>query len=573
MRGYGAGALEPSGDEEAEGTRRVAPVFAIVLGWAGLNCLWWFWNTAPLAWDQTDYLLTSLEFFDAFRDGGMAKLVHVFLGTTSGYGRPPLLSLFPIPAYGLAGPGTSVAHLALLIFIPLLLLPLYGIGRRMGGEAVGLAACLVAATMPLMVGLSRQYFVEFSLAAVVTGTVYLLFRLWDEEALWLYGGLSAAIAAGMMMKVTYVVFVGPALLVVAAWVIYQRRLRHLVALAAATSLGLALAACWYVPNLHRVLWDIRESGYGIEAVPYGYGGPSLFLWRLAYGGLSIYYTALLVALALKSRWWRVPLWGGVKSARLVLLVLWVAVPLAVFLSAKGRDPRFFVPALPAVALVIGVLLAGRPGNGRARFAFFLFPIAATLVVSFVPLWAFPVAQRPVASRLYQAMGSSFQNPPLGREDWKTEDIVELLWQMSQEGSRPVRTAVLANHPRFHVNLFNYVARLGGKPMTFSVCEDTMKPFSVERCLTQVITGSEFLLDKTGRRRVAGPDRYGTIVDSWMAGGCLPFSPVSVAVSLPDGSSVRLWRKSGVPQVALNSCGVPKALVSRSTGKNSNPFSK
>jgi hypothetical protein len=548
------------------GARRFATVFAIVLGWAGLNGLWWYWNSTPPAWDQTDYLLTSIKFFDTFRDGGYSKLLHVFFKTTSGFGRPPLLSLLPFPNYVLAGPGTKVAHLALLVFIPLLLLPLYGTGTRIGGEAAGLAACLVAATMPLMVGLSRQYFVEFPLAAVVTATVYILFRLWEKEALWLYGALSVAVAAGLMLKVTYVVFVAPPLLVLAVLMIRQGRLQQFLALGAATSLGLALAAFWYVPNLHRVLWDVHESGYGIEATPYGYGGPGLFLGRLAYGGLSIYYTVLLAALALTLRRSFTPLWRTVKSERMLLLVSWVVVPLLVFLSAKGRDPRFFLPALPAVALALGTFIGGRRKEGRTRFSLLFFPVVATLVISFVPLSAFPQAKKPVATRIYQALGSSFQNPPLGREDWKTEEIVKLVLRLGRKGTHPVRTVVLANHPQFHVNLFNYVARLNRKPITFSVCENTTKPFSLERCFDQVIMGSDFLLDKTGRRRVAGPDRYGAVLDSWISDGCLPYNPAPADVRLPDGSSVRIWRRSELAQLGLNACYAPKRLLSISGNK-------
>ena len=539
--------------DEDKKPRHLALVLGIALGWAGLNVLWWWLNTAPPAWDQTDYLLASLGLLDTFREGGLPELLRTALRTTSGFGRPPLLSLLPIPIYELAGAGPKAAHLTLLVFLPLLLLPLYGIGRRLGGEGAGLAACLIAATTPHLAGLSRQFFVEFPLAAVVTGSLYLLLRLRDEERIWLYAGLSVGVAVGMMLKVTYLLFVGPAWLVVAVGVMRRGRRRHLLALAAAAAAGLAMAAVWYLPNWDRVLWDIKESGYGVEAAHYGYGGPALLLWRLAYGGLSLYYTALLALLALRRRGWLASLWRGEEREGMLLLVAWVATPLLVFLASVGRDPRYFVPSLPAISLVIGLLLvAGRDG-GRPRLAPFAFPLAAVLVVSFVPLSTFSEAQRERVARLYKLMGSSFQNPPLERGDWKTDTIVDLLWRMGRDGSHPVKTAVFANHPKFHVNLFNYDARLQGKPMVFAVCEDTTKPFSAERCLSRVVLGADFLLDKTGLRRVHGPDRYGALLDSWVADHCLPFRPVPVSVKLPDGSSVRLWRKNSRPPADSSPC--------------------
>ena len=277
---------------------RLVPVLGIAVGWIGINLLWWSWNTAPPAWDQTDYLLASLRFFDAFGDGGLSELLRTVMRSTSGYGRPPLLSILTLPFYGLVGTGPNAVQLTLLVFIPLMVFVLYDMGRRLGGERAGLAACLAAATMPHLTGLSRQFYVEFPLAAVVTGTVYLLFRLLEEERVWLYLGLTVSVAVGMMLKVTYILFVGPGLLIVALGSLHRGRVRGSMLLAAAAAVGLALTSIWYLPNWHRILWDIRESGYGIEAAPYALGGPALFLWRLCYGGISLYYTVLLVLLAL-----------------------------------------------------------------------------------------------------------------------------------------------------------------------------------------------------------------------------------------------------------------------------------
>ncbi|MDA2916520.1 glycosyltransferase family 39 protein [Nitrospinae bacterium AH_259_B05_G02_I21] len=531
----------------------LVPVLGIAVGWIGINLLWWSWNTAPPAWDQTDYLLASLGFLDAFRDGGLPELLRTVLRSTSGFGRPPLLSLLPLPLYGLVGTGPKAAHLALLVFIPLMVFALYEMGRRLGGERAGLAACLVAATMPHLSGLSRQFFVEFPLAAVVTGTVYLLLRLLEEERVWLYVGLAASVAVGMMLKVTYILFVGPAWLIVALGSLRRGRVQGFLGLATAATVGLALASLWYLPNWHHVFWDIRESGYGIEAAPYEYGGQGLLLWRLVYGGLSVYYTAILVLLALRRRRSLASLWREESRDGVLLLISWVAVPLLIFLSAVGRDPRYLLPSIPATALGLGLLFEASREGGRLRLAPFAYPLVAMVLISFVPLSAFPASQRGSAARLYQLMGSSFQNPPLERGDWKTDTIVELIWGMERKGPHPVQTTVLANHPKFHVNLFNYAARLQGKPIVFAVCEDTTKPFSVEECLQRVVLGAEFLLDKTGLRKVAGPDRYSTLFDGWIATRCLPFQLVPVDLSLPDGSSVRLLQKDPDLQLGPSPC--------------------
>jgi hypothetical protein len=333
-----------------------------------------------------------------------------------------------------------------------------------------------------------------------------------------------------MLKVTYLVFVAPLI----GWVAFGRwkEGRGLGGLALASALGLALACLWYLPNLKVVIWEIRESGYGLEARPYELGGPGRFLARLAVSGLSLYYGALLLVLLF---------WSGKRLARGdgVLLGLWIGLPLAVFASAVGRDPRYFAPSWPAFALLAGLWLDGARLSRRLKAFAFAFPVASLLFTSFVPARAFPEGFRPVVHRAYELLASSFQNPSLDRRDWRSAEVVEHIWRLS--GGEASRVVLLANHPRFHVNLFNLEARLAGWPVSFSVCENTMLPFSEDRCL-RLLLGAHYLLDKTGLRQVAGPDRYGPLLEGWLRDGCLPFRLLPWSPKLPDGSSVLLWQR-------------------------------
>ncbi len=98
-----------------------------------------------------------------------------------------MFSLVPMPRYSLLGDGSQVGHLVLLLFVPILVFAVYGIGR------------MLVATMPLLSGLSRQFFVEFSLATVVAASVYLLLRQRNEENGWLFVGLALGVACGLIV--------------------------------------------------------------------------------------------------------------------------------------------------------------------------------------------------------------------------------------------------------------------------------------------------------------------------------------------------------------------------------------
>jgi len=185
-------------------------------------------------------------------------------------GDPVRTPLFPASAtimYQLFGRDPDVAAMVNILYLAVALVATYGIGRRWRGPALGLIAVAVLAILPMYYCMSRYFYLEFALAAMVTLTVYLLLTTngFKRRGMSLVFGLSLGLT--LLTKRTSAVFlIGPVLAVILIfgllpllWKQVRRisELRHtwrrlLRNAALALLIGLAPAAIWYLPNRQAV---------------------------------------------------------------------------------------------------------------------------------------------------------------------------------------------------------------------------------------------------------------------------------------------------------------------------------
>ncbi|RPJ43967.1 MAG: hypothetical protein EHM19_07570 [Candidatus Latescibacterota bacterium] len=285
-------------------------------------------------------------------------------------------SVFPlyVAPFLRAGGGTIPSALAANILSGVLLAAVVVLLARAVGlrshPAVPVVAVLAA---PILVGLSRELYVEFTLSWLV-GLGYLVWfrsdRLRNRPAAALF---AVVFAAGLLLKMTYAVFFAGVFLVEVWGAVRARSSRRLV----------ALAAAFVLPAL-LVLGGIRvffpESfGYyaslGNTRIPIMrlIGPPDLFsaeslayypsqLTRTVLGLLSIF---LLAPLALAGR-----LFGREADersrARFGALALWFLVPIVFFTFQVVKEPRHVAPCVvPAVLLVVAALERLRGARLRA----------------------------------------------------------------------------------------------------------------------------------------------------------------------------------------------------------------
>ena len=343
-------------------------------------------DNTPLLWDGGDYFYRSLKYYNVFVNFD-SDFLSAF-NDVSHY-RPPLLMLSSVPLYLVFGRSTDVAVMTNILYLIILILSIYGIGRRIHSREVGLMAAFIVSVFPIIFGLSRSYWQDFPLTAMVSLSTYLLIRtdyFRDKKYSILFG---LSIGLGMLTKWTYFVFLtGPFLYLFILSlrideVSSKERKKPIWNVAVAILVGMVLASFWYVPNGLDVagkLFGLSAgiTGKGDEATRFQQLGESIgpsgtFKSLVFYGGVlvneqvSFFFAGLFLifTVLLLKRDRGQPLW---------ILLLWIVIPVVAFTLIKNKTTRNTVPMVPAIGLIIswGVMNIRASWKRKTVTAFILF---------------------------------------------------------------------------------------------------------------------------------------------------------------------------------------------------------
>lgn len=319
-------------------------------------------DNTPLLWDGGEYFCKSLKYFNVFRDMGPGFFSR--FNEVSHY-RPPLFMLTSLPLYALFGRSTDVAAMTNILYLAILVFSVYGIGSLMQGRDAGLAGAFLVSFFPIMFGMSRSYWLDFPLVAMVSLGMYLLLRsdgFQDGKYSVLFG---ISFGLGMLTKWIHFVFLaGPVLYFLASSMRNdERRPRFLRNAAIAFLAAAAVASFWYVPNGKSVAVNLLGLSVGVtgeEATRFQQLGesfgptgifnlPSLTYYAGKYvndqAGFVFAAISLAFAVFLAGRWRERDFW---------ILLLWIAIPVVAFTLIKNKTPRNTVSILPAAALLISI---------------------------------------------------------------------------------------------------------------------------------------------------------------------------------------------------------------------------
>jgi len=321
----------------------------------------------PPPWDQAFYLYMSVRYLHALSDGGPLALFREFVHLS-----PQIAPLFPlttVPLYLLFGMSRLVAHMTNAVYLFLLCLGVYLIGKRLYGRQMGFLAVLFVSTFTAVVNFSRDYLLEFPSAAFVTLGIYALLRSEDlRHRSWCIG-FGALVGLALLTKtMAGVFFVGPSFYALARS-IRSRQFSFSVLANFLLAIGIAVlvASIWWGPNLRTAFGYLIYYGFSEGSVPYSSGGSKIFtLQNLDYyflalinHGTSFFYALLFAILALSKGikgilHCRGKAAGEVQEGRQEgYLWIWLVVGYGILtiVPTKGGE-RFAQPLLAAIALLL-----------------------------------------------------------------------------------------------------------------------------------------------------------------------------------------------------------------------------
>jgi Dolichyl-phosphate-mannose-protein mannosyltransferase len=551
-------------------------LFLFILAYIFVTYFYLRANTVPPRWDDSMYLEHSEIIFNAVHGHTSYNSAYFNLTAFGGFNlvslythllggsHAPLIALLPIPIYFVFGtgfPGLAATFFVLIVAFSLIF---YCFVSEIVDGPTALLAVVITSTMPLTVGLSRYFLVEYSLMILVTLWVYLQIKSHHFRE----GGyniwLAIVLGLGMLMKVTFPLYViGPIIWGLASVLVETRfdgaKLGTLVRNGLIVLLvGILLMGTWYIPNIKQILTFAYGAGFGGPAQYYSIGNPFEVRVLLNYwlgvinSGISAYYFFVLVFLSvaqgiayLFNEKRSTSILAAESKTSIWIMLSWFLVPFIVFSFGVNKDVRFLLPALPPIGFMIARLLVRPFYNNR------LGKVAIVLMIAF-PCFMFGYTSLPLSSNYSLQVGPFLMIAPqinyAARPVSQIWPLEQMLFAINKDarknnltnGNSPVLVGVVPNHQFFNPNNWGYFSAHHNLPFTFDLFEPPLNDdWTVQK---DRILSKAYLITKTGDQ---GPSfAYNPFLTPLLLNGELPFNEIA-RFTLPDGSDGIIYRNNRI----------------------------
>ena len=523
-------------------------LIALILFHIFSNFLWLKADSSIPKHDENEYLAKSIRCYRLLGDDKSGKITRLL--DVEPKIRPHLFPLTAIPFYLLRGISYDSAALSNSIFMALLILAVYGIGREIGGARQGLAAAFIASFYPFILIFSHSFWSETPLMAVFAGTLYLLIKTRDFQDRIYSVLLGLLLAIGMLLQQRFIFFaVTPFIIIACRALLFTRNRDNYYGTARVgvnILLCLVIAAAFTIPYyLHYYTVFSTKLSYGVtggawEPVGSTFGLAS-FTWYLGQilKETSLFFFVLFIA-ATVSLLFKL----NRKRAFLLLSLLGGYLIITIFPS---KDARYICPLLPLAALVTtnglyririkpiriivgGLIIIFALGN-YLRVNWNIGPFKMPYHKSLLSLPLLPEPLELIPS----------EHPPIPYADWRWDEIIKTIREDMGEGTG--RLLVAPYLPEFNAATFNYFCLIHGISLK---CLD-MGTKNLYHYNFRNLLDSDYIITKNGKTVPYSHIRFefAEKTAEMLENPPPPFlkNHATIAVfPLPDGSEARLIKR-------------------------------
>jgi 4-amino-4-deoxy-L-arabinose transferase-like glycosyltransferase len=295
---------------------------------------------------------------------------------------PPLVHLVGAAAVFVAGKSPMAVIIASnLVFVPVLAVSCFGIGRLAYGPPAGLLAALFALGTPMFVSQMHMFMLDPAQAAMVAAGAWAILESHRFERIGVAAVAGVVVGLALMTKSTSVIFLAGLLAVV----VLRGGWRNWLGLGIFLVVAAAISLPWYVDHLQQLNGLVEGQG-GTGAAPSAEAAPPLgsrasLLWYF-WAALNIQLLAPLVLFLAVGviftirdclrRWTPENLGPELLGG---LFIAWLGITLI-----RHKDARFTLPALVYVAvLATAWIVVARPRVRVAATAALAFVLAADFI--------------------------------------------------------------------------------------------------------------------------------------------------------------------------------------------------
>lgn len=515
-----------------------------------INYVWIKRDIAPPPWDQAWYLQNSEILYHTWVKEGIFGLLRAFSHALNG-AKAPLISILPLPFYLLFGNSEISAMFVNFVFLLVLSYFLFRLVEVISNKRIAFLTVLITQTMPLFIGLNRQFLVEYGLVTLVIMYLYFLIKsdyFQNKKYNILIGVL---LGLGLLMKVIFPLYV----LFPSLWTVYLRKKndKHIFEkffifqVLKILLIGFFVCAIWYVPNIKSVISFALLVSIGDVAA--NYGSTDVFSWQV----ISSYWKTL-IEFCLSSYYFKafiVFVLVGVgsfifyrKKERIIkngykaFLILWFLIPFAIFTFGVNKDSRYIIPVLPVISICIASML-NKVFFNLKNGLIYIFICILIILIPLIDIWRMSfvdTSSLPNFGTIY-----FYDN-----KDWKTEEIIDYIYRETYKEQNPSLWNIIAvEHPSFNFNTYSYMVSLKNYPypVYFMSLGYDQKDFSVIlETIKRVMPSFILVQDGINSSELPGfVNMANDKVREMLENGELPYIRDGI-FELPHGVTITLFKK-------------------------------
>jgi len=331
---------------------------------------WLSRHALPDGW-QNEFLhvFRAVEVFLRIRDMG-GDGIHYWLFEEY---YPPLQALVGVGALAIGPDRVDTLAASNLLWLALLLVATYGLGRRIAGPSAGLLAAAIVSFYPSIYGNLRHFEPNVALAALAVTAIWALDASKGLQRTGPVVGFALAVAAGLLVdRVSMAPLVAVPALVVAIRALRSRGVRRGVWLRIGLAAAIVALLCgyyyWLFATEHLAEITSQVDGeidaHGTRTEHRSPLSPLFWLYYpLSWLDCQMGLVLALAALAALGRALASPRRKG------WIVLVWVLGGLALFTLLGKKQPYYTLPLLPGAALITArEVLRIRPAGAAAALA-------------------------------------------------------------------------------------------------------------------------------------------------------------------------------------------------------------
>jgi Dolichyl-phosphate-mannose-protein mannosyltransferase len=515
---------------------------------------WLRHNTLPPEWDEAWYLQNSEQFYKALVHGGISGFYNVFYQSFST--KAPLVALIPLPFY-LAGFSHKLGvDLSLLSLSMVFFLVFYWFARQYLHKWDSLLAVGIVFSIPLVFGLSRLFFVEFSLAILVL----LWFIFQKKSKNFSKTGYSVVLGVlfglGMLMKVSFPLYVFPIVLIgLWRWVVTHKsemRIKvksFLLNLFIILVIGLSIAATWYWYNFKMIMNFGVSASFGSFATSFGLGNPfniqTIYqYWSLVVtNGLTGYYFLLGLAVLLAILVLRKTK-AYINQPGVIELFISLCVPFIVYTFAVNKDYRYLMPLIPlwVILFMLGLDQIHFLKNTLIKILILPLPVIFFLSNSF----GFGLGANQInlgGFSILKVEYDEYTKKPV-KENWPISKIVNYIdkdsyYYFPAEKKWTLQALIIPDYKYINYATLSYYGEWIDSRIRYDHL--TTPPGSIfTQNLEEDMLATNYLITKSGDQGFGATTFLSDEINEKLKNGELPFEPIQT-FTLPDSSVLTVYR--------------------------------